>query len=180
MIRINLLTEKKKKKKIKGTANFFVTVGIVCGVTIIVMGTVTFALTLMVSELKEQSRLNAEKITELTRKINEVKKLENLNKEIGQRNTLIETLRKNQAVPVKILNDVSAAIPKGVWLTSMTYKENGVKLEGHAFTNIDIVTYVENLKRSDNFVDVYLEESKQVEFEKVQVYRFNLNFKVRV
>ncbi|MBT9139292.1 MAG: hypothetical protein DDT31_01876 [Syntrophomonadaceae bacterium] len=75
---------------------------------------------------------------------------------------------------------MSAAIPEGVWLSSMTYKENGVRLEGYAFTNIEIVTYVENLKRSENFIDIYLEESKQVEFEKVQVYRFNLNFKVKV
>jgi len=46
--------------------------------------------------------------------------------------------------------------------------------------NIDIVSYVENLKKSVNFTDVYLEESKQVEFEKVPVYKFKLNFKVKV
>ncbi len=180
MIRINLLAEKKKKRKLRGTANFLVTIGIASGAALLVMGLITFVLASMASSLRKQSESNKAKLTELTRKINEVKKYETLNKEIQQRNTLIDTLRKNQAVPVRILNDVSAAIPEGVWLSSMTYKENGVRLEGYAFTNIDIVTYVENLKRSENFIDIYLEESKQVEFEKVQVYRFNLNFKVRV
>jgi len=179
MIRINLLAEK-KKKKIKGPASFLVTIGIASGAAFLVMGLITFVLTSMASNLRKQSESNKAKLTELTRKINEVKKYEKLNKEIEQRNALIETLRKNQAVPVRILDNVSTAIPEGIWLASMTYKDNGVALEGYAFTNIDIVSYVENLKKSANLTDVYLEESKQVEVEKVQVYRFKLNFKVKV
>ncbi len=179
MIRINLLAQK-KKKRVKGPASFLATIIITSGAALILMGLVTFVLKSSVSKLKEQSESNKAKLAELNKKINEVKKYEKLNKEIEQRNALIETLRKNQAVPVRILNDVSMAMPEGIWLASMTYKDNGVGLEGYAFTNIDIVSYVENLKKSANFIDVYLEESKQVEFEKVQVYRFKLNFKVKV
>ncbi|WP_333654246.1 PilN domain-containing protein [Dissulfurispira sp.] len=180
MIRINLLAEKKKKKRVKGPASFLVAIIIVSGAALIVMGLVTFLFKSSVSKLKAQSESNKAKLTELNKKINEVKKYEKLNKEIEQRNALIETLRKNQAVPVRILDDVSTVMPKGIWLASMTYKDSGVGLEGYAFTNIDIVSYVENLKKSVNFTDVYLEELKQVEFEKVQVYRFKLNFKVKV
>jgi len=180
MIRINLLAEKKKKKRVKGPANFLVAIIIVSGATLLIMGLITFVLKSSISKLKAQSELNKAKLTDLNRKINEVKKYEKLNKEIEQRNALIETLRKNQAVPVRILDNVSSAMPEGIWLASMTYKDSSVGLEGYAFTNIDIVSYVENLKKSVNFTDVYLEESKQVEFEKVQVYRFKLNFKVKV
>lgn len=180
MIRINLLAEKKKKKKVRGPASFLVTIAIVSGAALIAMGLVTFLLSSSVSRLGTESESNKTKMTELNRKINEVKKYEKLNKEIEQRNALIETLRKNQAVPVRILDDVSTAMPEGIWLASMTYKDSGVGLEGYAFTNIDIISYVENLKKSVSFTDVYLEESKQVEFEKVQVYRFKLNFKVKV
>jgi type IV pilus assembly protein PilN len=180
MIRINLLAEKKKKKRVKGPSSFLMTIILVSGTALIVMGLATFVLKMSVSKLQEQSESNKAKLVELNRKINEVKKYEKLNKEIEQRNTLIETLRKNQAVPVRILDEVSTVMPEGIWLISMTYKDNGVGLEGYAFTNIDIVSYVENLKKSVNFTDVYLEESKQVEFEKVQVYRFRLNFKVKV
>lgn len=180
MIRINLLAEKKKKKRAKGLANFLVAIIIVSGTALLIMGLVSFLLKSSVSKLKVQSESNKAKLTDLNRKINEVKKYEKLNKEIEQRNAIIETLRKNQAVPVKILDDVSTVMPEGIWLASMSYKDNGVGLEGYAFTNIDIVSYVENLKKSVNFTDVYLEESKQVEFEKVQVYKFKLNFKVKV
>lgn len=180
MIKINLLTEKKKKKKFKGLPDFIVTIIIVNGAILIVIGLITFLLKSNVSRLKVESESNKAKLTELNKRINEVKKYEKLNKEIEQRAVLIETLRKNQAVPVRILSDVSIAIPEGVWLTSMVYKSNNVGVEGYAFTNIDIVTYVENLKKSENLTDVYLEESKQVEVEKVQVYKFKLNFKIKV
>jgi hypothetical protein len=55
-----------------------------------------------------------------------------------------------------------------------------VTLEGYAFTNEQIVLYAENLKRTARFSDVYLEESHQVEVENTLVYRFKLNFRVRV
>ncbi len=116
----------------------------------------------------------------LSKKIAEIKKFEKLNKELEQRSTLIETLRKNQAIPVRILDEVSSVIPEGVWLNSLAYKENGVSMEGFAFTNIDIVSYIDNLKRLGSVSDVYLEESRESEVEKVKVYKFKLSFKVRV
>lgn len=180
MIRINLLAEKKKRRGIKGPASFLVSIILVSGTVLLIMGLVAFLFKSSVSKLRAQSESNKAKLTELNKKINEVKKYEKLNKEIEQRNALIDALRKNQAVPVMILDDVSTAMPEGIWLASMSYKDNGVGLEGYAFTNMDIVSYVENLKKSVNFTDVYLEESKQVEFEKVQVYKFKLNFKVKV
>jgi type IV pilus assembly protein PilN len=180
MIKINLLTEKKKKKRIRRPANILILTAAITAVTFVLASAAVFYLKSEVSKLKSKSETNKALIAELTKKINEVKRFEQLNKEIEQRNALIETLRKNQAVPVRILDDVSTVMPKGIWLASMTYKDNGVGLEGYAFTNIDIVSYIETLKKSVNFTDVYLEESKQVEFEKVQVYRFKLNFKVKV
>lgn len=180
MIRVNLLAWKKKKDKvIKAPANFLVMAGVVGGTTIIVTGVFIFFLNSNVSKLRSQSELNNAQLTELKKKISEVKKYERLNKEIEQRNVLIETLRGNQAVPVKLLDNVSTALPQGVWLASLTCKENRISLEGYAFTNIDIVSYVENLKKSVNFTDVYLEESRQIEFEKAQVYKFKLNFNVK-
>ncbi|BCB95498.1 fimbrial type-4 assembly membrane protein [Dissulfurispira thermophila] len=180
MIKINLLTEKKKKKKLKGMSDFVMVIIAVSSTVLILMGLITFLLKSNISRLRTESEFNKAKLSELNKKINEVKKYEKLNKEIEQRSVLIETLRKNQAIPVKMLSDVSTAVPEGVWLTSMTYNNSNVGLEGYAFTNIDIVSYVENLKKSENLADVYLEESKQVEVEKVQVYKFKLNFKMKV
>lgn len=184
MIRINLLSEEKKKQKkkrrIKGPSNFLVTVGIAALAAFIVSGGAAFFFKNQVSQLKKQSESNKAKLADLAKKTNEAKKYESLNKEIAQRSVIIEGLRKNQSVPVRILDNVSTAMPEGLWLTVMNYKDSGVVLEGYAFSNADIVSYVENLKKSESFSEVYLDESAQAEIEKVQVYKFKLNFKVRV
>lgn len=180
MIRINLLTEKKRKKKASGPNSFIVLLSGISLATLIAAGGTTLLLNSKVSQLKEQREKNRVLINDLSKRINEIKKYERLNKELEQKSTLIETLRKNQSVPVKLLDEVSSLIPEGIWLNSFLYRDNGVSLEGLAFTNNDIVAYVDNLKKSPGFADVYLEESSETEVEKVKVYRFKLNFKIKV
>lgn len=183
MIRINLLSEerkKKKKKKIKGPSNFLVTVGLAALSAVLIAGGAALFFKNQVSRLKMNIESNKTKLADLAKKTNEANRYEKLNKEITQRNAIIENLKKNQSIPVKILDNVSTAIPEGVWLVNLAYRDSGVVIEGQAFSNIDIVSYVENLKKSVDFTDVYLEESRQIEVGKVQVYRFKLNFKVKV
>lgn len=180
MIRINLLEEKKKEKKeVRLKLSPFVLTAVVAGVVFVLMGITAFYLLSEVSQLKSRIETNKEILAALSKKINEVKRYEKLNKEIEHRSSIIESLRRHQSIPVKMIDDVSAMIPKGAWLSSMTHKGNAIALEGYAFTNIAIVHYVRNLKGSENFTEVYLEESRQVEVENVKVYRFKLNFIIR-
>ncbi len=184
MIRINLLTEKKRKAKkevaAKAVPRFLIKLILVTVLAIIGAGAVVYYLKSEMSQLQAQSNANKATIAALQKKIDETKRYEKLNKDIQQRTAIIESLRKNQAVPARLLDDVSSLVPEGVWVSSLIFKDNGVSLEGYAFTNIDIVAYVENLKKSGSLTEVSLEESKQAEFEKVPVYRFKLNFKVKV
>jgi type IV pilus assembly protein PilN len=177
MIRINLLSE---KKKIKGPVNFVIQIVIVTVATLLVAALATVLLKQKVSQLRAEIETNNATIADLTKKINEVKKYEQYNKKIEQKSAIIETLRKRQSVPVKILNDISMTLPNGVWLSALIYKDEGVDLEGYAFTNFNIVNYVENLKKLDNLTDVYLVESRESEIEQKKAYKFKIIFKVRV
>lgn len=181
MIRINLLTEKRKKRKeIKKETNFLLKIGIfTLGSFLIFLG-ITIYLRFSLSQLKKEAETNKAIIAELQRKILEVKRYEELNKEIIRRSSVIETLRKNQSIPVKILNEISLALPDGVWLSSLNYKEDGSDLDGYAFDNSNIVTYVEKLKGLEILKDVYLVESKEAEVEKTKVYNFKITFNVKV
>jgi len=190
MIRINLLAERKlkKQKKLepavvgehkKGPA-FLTLLAIVTGVTLVIMALVVFLLKSKVSDLKDEYVNNQAQIANLKKKIDEVKKYEALNKAIQQKSGLIETLKKNQSVPVRLLDDVSKLLPDGVWISALSFNNPQVTIEGVGFTNMDIVAFVENLKKSDFLSDVYLEETKQATVEKTDVYNFKLNFKVRI
>jgi type IV pilus assembly protein PilN len=191
MIRINLLVERKQKKQKKVELppligeqkkglGFLTLLAIVTGTTILVMALVVFFLQSKVSDLKSEYGNNQGKIAEFKKKIEEVKKYEALNKAIQQKASLIENLKKNQSVPVRLLDDLSNLLPDGIWLSTVAYNNTQVTIEGIGFTNMDIVAFVENLKKSSTYTEVYLEETKQAKVDKTDVYNFKLNFKVRI
>ncbi len=104
---------------------------------------------------------------------------EKLNQSFKQRKEIIEKLRKDQFLPVKVMNEVSRLLPPGVWLTNLAYGGNSISVDGYAYTNDDVVSYVDNLKKSELFTDVYLHETKLANIEKVSVYQFKISFKVK-
>jgi len=179
MIRISVLSEK-RRGKISGPKKLLRLIVIINLSVLLIAGTATVWVKIKVGQLGDETAANKTVIEALRKKIDETKKFEKLNKELEERGKIIETLRKNQSVPVRVLDEVSNLIPGGVWLTSLVFKDNGVSLEGNAFSNIDIVAFIDNLKRKTDLSDVYLEESTQVEIDKIKVYRFKANFKVRV
>ncbi|MGO9611868.1 MAG: PilN domain-containing protein [Dissulfurispiraceae bacterium] len=178
MIRINLLIERKERRKAKAPVNFLVYVAAIIFLSLLVMGGIVYSLERTISGLKDQIRTNKTTLADLQIKSDEIRKYEQLIKELEQKAKVIETLRVNQSIPVKVMDDVSTMLPEGIWLSALTYKDASITLEGYAFSNLDIVAYVENLKKTVSLVDVNLNESKEVEFEKVPVYKFNLSFKV--
>ncbi len=146
---------------------------------LVVSGSVTVWVKGKVAQLREESAANKLVIATLTKKIDEINKIAKLNKELELRSTLIETLRKNQSVPVRILDEVGQLIPDGVWLNALFFKDGIVSLEGTAFSNPDIVSFMDNLKRPADLEDAYLEDSREGAIDKVKVYQFKAHFKVK-
>ena len=179
MIKVNLLPVKRKKKH-KPIPSFIVTMVIIVLVTIIVMANLAFFFNSRLSKKKALFKTNENKIVELKQKIKEVENFEQLNKTIEQRNGIIEQLRKNQSMPVRLLDEASNLLPSGVWLDKMAVSGENVSMEGYAFANADIVTYIDNIKNSQTFTEVYLQESKSTTIENTPLYMFKLTFKIKV
>ena len=179
MIKVNLFPGKKKKRaKPLPTlliAMIFVTLG-----TLIVMAYLTFFFSSRLSARKDQFAANEQKIAELKAKIKAVEDFEQRNKTFKQRNEIIEQLSKNKSLPVKILDEISTLLPTGIWLQTMTVSGEGINLEGSGFTNPEIVAFVDNIKNSKLFTEVYLQESVSKEMEKIPLYTFKLIFKLKI
>ncbi|MEW6052484.1 MAG: PilN domain-containing protein [Nitrospirota bacterium] len=178
MIKVNLLPVKRKKKA-KPLPSFLI--GAVLGTLVICIITayLAFFFTSRLSAKKNQFAANEKKIAELKEKIKAVEDFEKRNKDFRDRSDLIEQLSKNKSVPVKILDEVSSLMPNGVWLRGMTFAGGNINLDGFGFTNTDIVTYVDNIKNSQMFAEVYLQESKSEALEQIPVYSFKLTFKIK-
>jgi len=148
-------------------------------VVLVIMAYLAFFFNSTLAAKKAQFAENEKKITELKAKIKAVDDFEKRNKTFKERNEIIEQLSKNKSVPVKILDEISALLPNGTWLHAMTVSGGAINLEGYGFTNSDIVSFVDNIKNSKIFTEVYLQESKSAEMEKVPVYMFKLAFKIK-
>jgi len=177
MIRINLLAVKRRKKA-KPLPTFVISATFITIAVAAVLVYLVFYYSSKLASTKTQFDSNQKRIAELKEKIKEVENFEKLNKTIDERNKLIEQLRKNQNIPVMILDEISRDLPKGAWINTMTVSGGSGTLDGTAFSNSEVVAYVENLKGSKLLTDIYLQESKQAEIDKIPVYRFKLAFRV--
>ncbi|MEW6599594.1 MAG: PilN domain-containing protein [Nitrospirota bacterium] len=178
MIRINLLPSKKKKAfsippiLIYGVAALLVVIIAVIAGTIILNNQISVKKT----DIAEKDQ----KLKKLQAALEEIKNYEKNNKDYRDKNNIIEQLKKNQVIPLRLLDEVSEMLPKGVWLTGLTEKNGVVSIEGFAFTNSDLVAYVQNLKGSKYCTDVMLVESRQAEIDEFSIYKFNLTLKITV
>ena len=161
MIKVNLLPVKKRKKQ-KPLPTFMISMLLVTLIAGAILAYLVFFFSGRVSEKKAKVSDNEAKITELKKKIKDV-----------------EDFGKNKTLPVKILDEINKLLPPGVWLVSMDVAGDNVNLSCTAFTNTDVVNYVDNLKLSKLFADIYLQESVQAQVSGYSLYNFRLTFKVK-
>jgi type IV pilus assembly protein PilN len=123
----------------------------------------------------ESARLDAElaqaqqEASRLHAIIAEVQQFEQRKAQLQQRVTLIEQLRKNQTGPVRLLDEISRALPPAVWLTSIRQSPDGaeITIEGRctALTGLsDLIATLESsayFKRSVDIVSTRSETSPE-------------------
>jgi type IV pilus assembly protein PilN len=108
--------------------------------------------------------------------LKEVKNVEEERKKVSEKIEIIERLKKNQAGPVLLLDVVSTALPKSVDISSLSESNNNVNIDGEAFTNEDIVRFIDNLKASPLLKGVMLLETSQSTQDKIDIYKYKLQF----
>ncbi len=178
MIKVNLIPLKRKKKA-KPVPTFLIIGIFVTIAALFISGLFFYRASRIYADTKAQHLANENRLAELKEKIKAVENFEQLNKTFEQRNNIIEQLSKNKSVPVILLDEVSKLLPIGVWLDRMTVAGNTIKLNGYGFTNSDIVSFVNNIKASDTFTNVYLNQSKGMEVDTVPLYQFAITFTIK-
>lgn len=85
--------------------------------------------------------------------IEQVQQFEGRRAQLQQRVGLIEQLRKDQAGPVHMLDQVSRALPDMLWLTNLKQSPDGreVVIEGRSTTLTSLSDFVVNLEKSGYF-----------------------------
>jgi type IV pilus assembly protein PilN len=180
MIKINLLpTKRKVAKKVTELQQQMVLGGLIVVLVAIGMGYFWRSLNNRIEALEQEKTTAEAKIQAQENMLKEVKNVEEERKKVFEKIEVIEQLKKNQTGPVRLLDEVSKSLPGGVNLTSLSEKSGQVDIEGTAFTNNDIVRFIDNLKTQSYFSDIFLMESKQATIEGVDMYKYKLQFNFR-
>jgi len=180
MIKINLLPAKRKvPKKVTEVQQQIVLGGLIFVLTCIGIGYAWFALNSRIDKLQREKATAEAKILEQENMLKEVKNVEEERKKVFEKINVIEQLKKNQTGPVRLLDEISKALPAGVNLSLLSEKGGQVDIDGTAFTNNDIVRFVDNLKAKPFFTDIFLMETKQVTIEKIEMYQYKLQFRFK-
>jgi type IV pilus assembly protein PilN len=124
---------------------------IVLALAFIVVGTQWYLLTSKRAELRQVEQERRRERDELLQYIKKVEELEAKRESLRQKIEVIEELKRNQRGPVKIMDEVSRALPELVWLTKLTLKGNELVLDGMAMDENAVANYIANLDASPFF-----------------------------
>jgi type IV pilus assembly protein PilN len=145
MIRINLLPVRAVKKREMGRQ-------------VLVLGAGVLVLTLVLNAVwyldrnstynRNQERIVATRarIAELEKVIGEVNNINKRKREVEEKLKVLDELRKGRSGPVRLLDALSTATPKKVWLKDFDEKSNSVKLEGTAVSHDDVAEFMRALQ----------------------------------
>lgn len=160
MIRINLLTEAKAAAARKKTSviptgarlnNIVFAAGLGLGVLyLLIMGLHLTGKRRALDDEIGKARIEAERLKSI---IEEVKGYETKKANLEEKINLINQLKTNQKGPVRLMDEVSRALPDLVWLSALDVAGNAVTMRGKTLSPNAVATYLENLKKSPFFAE---------------------------
>jgi type IV pilus assembly protein PilN len=116
-----------------------------------IAGVYWFMLNSQVNSLRQTEAARRAERNELQKYIDKVSELENKRNELRTKIDTIRQLKENQKGPVRILDEISRALPDLVWLTGMDIKGGHITLNGSAMDENAIANYISNLYASPFF-----------------------------
>jgi type IV pilus assembly protein PilN len=160
MIRINLLpTERAKSAPKRAVAGITPGQRVTLACSLILVAAGLGVLWWWWSLGRASARLNGEilsaqrETTRLRSIIQQVDNFEKQKQQLEQRVALIEELRKGQGTPVRILDEISKALPDMLWLTELRQDpaSGELTIEGRCVTLTALSDFVGNLERTGKF-----------------------------
>jgi type IV pilus assembly protein PilN len=182
MIRINLLADGKKAVTRKrrpqmqllpegqDRSQLFLSGGLLLALA-------AFALTWYVHDRRIKSmdskiRVSEAEVERLQAIIAEVEAFKAKKAELEHKIQVINQLKQNQRGPVRVMDQISRALPELLWLDQMALAGNGVSLSGQAFNTNAVAAFIDNLDRVPDFEEPILRDTRQAG----AVYTFHITF----
>lgn len=179
MIKINLLVEARADKVSKaplislGTGN--INNYLLLGALILAIGWVGlryWQLSSRLADVKAEVAVNQREYDRLKPIIEEVEAFKKRNAELRHKIEVIEQLKANQYGPVRLMDEVSKALPELLWLTDLGVSGSAISMRGQALNENAVANFIANLGASPFFSEPVLKIMSQNE---AGVFTFDLS-----
>jgi type IV pilus assembly protein PilN len=158
MIRINLISQTREKRRPRPSTGLVgsgqkITVACTLILALAALGVGWWYWTMRreANQLTDDIAAAEQETARLQTLIVQVRQFEERKKQLEQRVTLIEVLRRGQSSPVHVLDAVSRSVPEMLWLTQLEQKGAVLTIEGRCLALTSISDFVDNLGRSGWF-----------------------------
>jgi type IV pilus assembly protein PilN len=111
-------------------------------------------------------------VDELAPIIKEVEGYKAKKAELEHKIAVINQLKANQRGPVRLMDQVSRALPELLWLDAMNVEGTNVSLVGQAFNTNAVANFIENLDKIPEFEEPVLHNTAQAG----PVYGYHITF----
>jgi Tfp pilus assembly protein PilN len=160
MIRVNLLERKQKEPSKLPAIRLGGSTGLIAAAVVLAaVGWIGWRYVDNKSQIGElQTRIaDADKqIENLKKVLKQVDEFQLKKQALEKKVEVISNLKRQQRVPVHLLDQISRQIPDYLWLESMEEKESGISLKGRATNYNAVSNFYNNLKDSPFFTEVTL------------------------
>ncbi len=176
MIKINLLSEGRTAARAPAAAaatgkiNNAVFIGCIALAVLYFLG-MWWHLASVKSGWDDKNRRAQAEVDRLKSIIDEVNGYEKKKASLEAKINLINDLKRNQHGPVRLMDEVSKALPDLVWLTNMNLIGNAIQINGKAMTPNAVANFIENLKKSPYFAEPRFQALSQ----EGAIYNFGLS-----
>jgi len=157
MIRINLLPVRQLKKRAKARYEIIV-ITFLFACFLALLAAVAFMQTAKVSTLNDSiAQINKEIETKYKPILAQIKEIEDAKKEIERRSAVIDKLKSDSSLTVRVLDEVANIVDnERMWLTQLNQQGGSLTLTGMALDNETIAAFMDRLKLSPfvNSVDL--------------------------
>lgn len=187
MIRVNLLSPEKKEIGGSGEGKSFpeesrpnkinTLAAVFAG--ILTVGLIGYLYITSSNEIADKEKLLDErkaKKVELDNVLKQLAELENAKMMLEKKANLIEELKSRQQDTVKMMDQLSNALPDWVWLQSLGFSGKLVTITGKAIHNNLISDFISNLKGTGCFDDIRFPGSTRAPEGGLDVFNFSLSF----
>jgi type IV pilus assembly protein PilN len=172
-VRVNLLPHREERRK-RARQYFFVLAGGTAFVGLLLIGAMH---TFYQRQIDVQTDRNSFLKGEIAKLDQEIAEIDSLKREIAAllaRKQVIETLQRDRAQTVHLLDELVRQMPEGVFLRAISQKNLRVDIQGYAQSNARVSTLMRNIDSSPWLEKPVLVEVKASSVDKKRVSEFNM------